>query len=145
MLYFRRKILKNFEGIFEYLGKRKKSIKLTISVKKDIPKIDKDGNETAETIFYKIKFVDSARSMAISLWNLVETLPEGIQKDCDCFLEYESVKENLIKYKYFSYNKGYTDRFDKKFKNQFKNTFTFSNNGINKFILLLRERVYPYE
>ena len=68
MLYFRRKILKNFEGIFEYLGKRKyKSIKLTISVKKDIPKIDKDGNETAETIFYKIKFVDSARSMAISL------------------------------------------------------------------------------
>ena len=51
----------------------------------------------------------------------------------------------MIKYKYFSYNKGYTDRFDKKFKNQFKNTFTFSNNGINKLILLLREGVYPYE
>ena len=52
--------------------------------------------------------------MAISLGNLVDTLPEGIHKiklkDCDCFLEYESVKENLIKYKYFSYNKGYTDR-----------------------------------
>ena len=117
MLYFRRKILKNFEefeGIFEYLGKRKKSIKLTVSIKKDITKIDKDGNETAETISYKIKFVDSARSMAIPLWNLVDTLPEGIHKiklkDCDCFLEYESVKENLIKHKYFSYNKGYTDR-----------------------------------
>ena len=39
--------------------------------------------------------------MATSLSNLVEDLTEGIHKikckDCDCFLEYESGKENLIK------------------------------------------------
>ena len=30
-------------------------------------------------------------------------------------------------------------------KKKFKNTFAFSNNGINKFILLLRKGVYSYE
>ena len=28
---------------------------------------------------------------------------------------------------------------------KFKNTFTFSNNDINKFILLLKNGIYPYE
>ena len=39
--------------------------------------------------------------MATSLSNLVDNPTEGIHeikcKDCDCFLEYESVKENSIK------------------------------------------------
>ena len=42
--------------------------------------------------------------MARSLSNLVDNLAEGIhkikRKDCHYFLEYESVKNNLIKYKY---------------------------------------------
>ena len=42
--------------------------------------------------------------MATSLSNLVDTLTEGIHKikckTCDCFLEYKSVKENSMKYKY---------------------------------------------
>ena len=48
VLYFRREILKKFEkyeGLFEYRGKTKKSIKLSVSIKKEIPKIDKDGYE----------------------------------------------------------------------------------------------------
>ena len=35
--------------------------------------------------------------------------------------------------------------FNEKLKNKFKNTFKFSNNDINKLILLLRKGVYPYE
>ena len=46
--------------------------------------------------------------MANSSSNLVDNLAEGIHKikyqDCDCFLEYESVKDNLIKYKCLSCN-----------------------------------------
>ena len=46
--------------------------------------------------------MDSARLMARSLSNLADNLAEGIHrikfKDCDCFLEYESIKDNLIKY-----------------------------------------------
>ena len=33
----------------------------------------------------------------------------------------------------------------KNFKNRFANRFEFSSHNINKFILLLRNGVYPYE
>ena len=44
-----------------------------------------------------------------------------------------------------SCNKGYSSKLDEKLKMRLKNTFKFSNNDINKFILLLRKGVYPYE
>ena len=65
-------------------------------------------------------------------------------KDCDCFLEYESVTNNLIKYKFLPCVKDYSSKFDEELKKRFSNTFKFSNNDINKFILLLRKGVYPY-
>ena len=87
--------------------------------------------------------------MAALLSNLVDNLTKGIHrikcKDCDCFLEYESVKGNLIKYKCLSCNKDYSNKFDEELKKRFKSTFKFSNNDINKFILLLRKGVYPCE
>ena len=65
--------------------------------------------------------------MARSSSNLVDNLAKGIHKikckDCDCFLEYESVKDNLIKYKCLSCNKDYSKKLDEKLKNKFKNTF----------------------
>ena len=48
-----------------------------------------------------MKFIDSARFMASSLSSTVDNLAGGFHKikfkDCDCSLEYESVKDNLIK------------------------------------------------
>ena len=61
------------------------------------------------------------------------------------FLEYESVKDNLVKYKCLSCNKDYSKKIDEEWKKRFKNTFKFSNNDITKFILLLRKGVYPYK
>ena len=53
------------------------------------------------TFSQKVNFIDSARLMASSLSNLVDNLAEEIHKtkckDCDCFLEYGSVSDNLIK------------------------------------------------
>ena len=50
--------------------------------------------------------------MASCLSNLVDILAEEIHKikykNCDCFLEYESVKDYLIKYKFLSCNKDYS-------------------------------------
>ena len=47
--------------------------------------------------------------MATSLSNLVDNLPQGLHKikckGCDCFIEYESGKDNLIKYKCLSCNR----------------------------------------
>ena len=63
-------------------------------------KYGKDGNESVETVSYKMKFIDSTRFMAISLLNLVDKLAEGIHKikckDCNCFLEYESAKGDVV-------------------------------------------------
>ena len=51
----------------------------------------------------------------------------------------------MIKHKCLSCNKNYSNKIDKELKKRFNNTFKFSNNDINKFILLLRKGVYPYE
>ena len=65
----------------------------------NIIKIDKDGNESVATISYKWKFIDSARFVTSSFLHLVDNLAEVIPKIkckdyCDCFLEYESAKDN---------------------------------------------------
>ena len=58
--------------------------------------------------------------MASSLSNLEDNLAEGIHiiksKDCDCFLDYESINDNLIKCKSLSCNKGYSNKLDEKLK-----------------------------
>ena len=48
--------------------------------KKEATEIDKDGNKIVVTISYKIKFINSARFMAISLSNIVDNLSEKIHK-----------------------------------------------------------------
>ena len=50
-----------------------------------------------------------------------------------------------MKCKCLSCNKSYSNKIDEELKKRFKNTFKFTNNNINKFILLLRKEVYPYE
>ena len=119
-------------------------------MKKEITKTNKDGNESGnEIISDEIKFIDSARFMASSLSNLVGNLTEEIHttkcKDCDCFFEYERVKDILIKYECLSCNKDYSNKLDEELKKKLQNTFQFSNNDINKFILLLKNGVYPYD
>ena len=52
----------------------------SILEEKEVTNIDKYGNESIVNISYKIKFIDSARFMAISLSNLVDNLAEVIQK-----------------------------------------------------------------
>ena len=66
-------------------------------------------------------------------------------KYCDCFLEYTSIKDDLIAYKCLSCNKSYRQKFVEKLKENFFNTYKFSNYDDNKFILLLQNGIYPYE
>ena len=93
------------------------------------------------SLYLKMKFIDSARFMSISLSNFVDNLAEGIHKikceDCDCFPEYKSVRENLVKYKCLSCNKDYSKKLDEELKERFKNTLKFSDNDIDKNFLLL--------
>ena len=88
----------------------------SVSIKREVLKIEKDGNESVVTISYKIVFVDSRRFMAISLSNLADNLTERIHKikckDCDCCLKSECLKNNSIKYKCLSYNNNYSNKID---------------------------------
>ena len=121
----------------------------SVPIEKEVTNIDKDGNESVATIFYKIKFIDSARVMPRSFANLADSLTEGIYKIickfCEYFLEYESAKDNLIKYKCLSCNTDYSNKIDEELKKRFNNAFKLSNNDINKLTLSLKKGVYSYE
>ena len=55
------------------------------------------------------------------------------------------MEENLIKYKCLSCNKNYSNEINEELNKRFKDTFKFSNNDMERFSLLLRKSVYPYE
>ena len=66
---------------FECLGENTEKYKIfSFPIEKQTREVDKDGNKDIITTSFKIKFIDSARFLARSLSNLVDTLPEGIHK-----------------------------------------------------------------
>ena len=145
-----KELANKFEGKFECLGENTEKYKtFSVPIEKEVIKVDKDGNKSVVTISYKIKFIDSARFKATSLSNFVDNLTEVIYKikckGCDCFIEYESVKDSSIKYICLSCNKDYSNKIDEELKKRVRNTFKFSNNDINKFILSLRKDTYSCE
>ena len=70
---------------------------------------------------------------------------KSVQLNVKIVIVFLNMKVPKIKHKCLSGNKDYSNKLDGKSKKKFKNIFKFSNNDINKFILLLRKFVYPYE
>ena len=66
-------------------------------------------------------------------------------KHCNCFLEYENFKDDLIEYKFLCCKKNYQNKFDEKLKEILFNTYKFSKHHNSKFILLLRKSGNPNE
>ena len=110
-------------------GKYRKVQTFFCSNRKRSDEIDKDGNGKVATISYIIQFIDSARFMTSLLSNAVDNLAEVIPKIkwkyCDCFHEYESVKDNLIKHKCLSCNKDYLNKLDQKLKKDLRTHLSF--------------------
>ena len=139
-----KELAKEFEGELECLGENaEKYITFLVPIKKEIRKKDK-----IIKISYKIKFVDSFRFMSTSLSNLVDNLSEGLHSDkctdCKLHFDYMSIKDNQLIFRCFSV-KNYEKDFNKELIKRFENTYKFCNKDLNKFILLLRKGVYPYE
>ena len=56
-----------------------------------------------------------------------------------------SFKDDQLIFRCFKCTKIYEKDFNKELINRFANTYEFGNGDINKFALLLRKGVYPYE
>ena len=138
-----KELVKEFEGNFECLDENtEKYITFSVALKNKIE------NKNIE-ITYKIKFIDSYRFMSSSLSKLVDNLSEGIHNNkcvnCNSCLDYIKMKNEKLLLKCFNCNTYYKKKFHKDLNKKFKNTYSFCNNNLNKFILLLRKGVYPYE
>ena len=126
-----------------------KYITFSVPLKKKITKIDKDGNDKIVNISYKIKFIDSFRFMSSSLSSLVSNLSDGLYSnkctDCTSCLDYMSVKYDKLIFRFFKCKENHNKDFNKDLIKRFENTYELCDRDINKFILLLRKRVYLYE
>ena len=137
-------LAEEFDGDFECLGEKKEKY-ITFSVP-----IKEESNED-RTIIYKIKFIDSFRFISTALSNLVDNLSEGIHDNgkctkCNSSLEYISISEKgRLLFECFDCKSRCTRKFDKKLTKKFKNTYNFCNGDIDKFMLILRKGIYPYE
>ena len=138
-----KELVKEFEGNFECLGENtEKYITFSVPIKKKIERKDLE-------ITYKIKFIDSYRFMSSSLSKLVDKLSEGIHNnkclDCNSCLDYIKIKNEKLLLKCFNCNNYYKNKFNQDLIKKLKNTYIFYDNDLNKFVLLLRKGVYPYE
>ena len=145
-----KKLAEEFEGEFECLGEiTEKHITFSVPIKKEITKKDKNGNEKITKNSYKIKFIDSYRFMSTSLSNLVSNLSKGLHNDrcidCKYCLDYMTTKDEQLIFRYFRCKRNYEKNFNEDLIQRFANTYEFCNGDLNKFILLLRKGVYPYE
>ena len=106
-------LAKKFKKQFECLGWNTENYNpFSTPIKREITKVDKEGNENIIIISSKINFIDSERFVASSLSNLFFAKLN---------LMTVNVNENLITNKWLSCNKNYSNKIDQEIKNWFKN------------------------
>ena len=139
-----------FDGKLECLGENaEKYISFSVKINKKIAKRDKDGNEKIVNTPYRLKCIDSYRFMSASLSNHVHNLSNGLHNnkcvDCKSGLDYMNAEDSILIFRCFKCKKNYKIDFVKELINKFSSIYDFCKGYINKFVLLLRIGVYPYE
>ena len=87
--------------------------------------------------------------MSSSLSKLADNLYEGIHNnkcaDCKSNLDYIKTKNEKLILECYNCKQRYRKKFNKELIKRSASTYDFCNNDLNKFVLLLRKGVYPYE
>ena len=92
--------------------------------------------------------------MTTSLSSLLKNLSEGFNNDkcidCKSYLVYMPIKDDQqsctqLIFRFFKCKMNHKKDFNKALITRFASTYKFCDEDINKFILLLRNGVYPYE
>ena len=118
-------LAEEFKGVINFTGENKeKYITFSVPIKKEC--------DNGKKVPYKFTFIDSFRFMLTSLSELVDNM-SGIFNSIECksCIENNRCKqckkliEGLIK--------------------KFPSVYQFCNGNLNKFVLLLRKGVYPYQ
>ena len=141
--YIKKELACEFHGNFECLGENtEKYITFSVPIKKRIENKNID-------ISYKIKFIDSFRLMATSLSKLVDNLTENIHNDkcvkCKSNLCFVNAVNEILTFECIDCGKEYKKGLNKKLIERFSNVYEFCSYDMNKFMVLLRKGVYPYE
>ena len=137
-----KELAKEFKGQFELLGEITETF-ITFSVP-----IEKEGDDV-KLIVYKLKFIDSFRFISTSLSSLVDSLSDCVHnincKTCNPFLDYMNFYDDKLVCRCFECKTNYNIDFNDKLIERFSSIYDFCSGDTNKFILLLRKGVYPYE
>ena len=145
-----KKLAEEFKGEFECL---RENIEKYITFSVPLEKENDNDNDNSKKITYKLKFIDSYRFMSTSLSNLVDNVSGVYDKECkECMerkkirlnCEYIGFKNGRLNHKCKECKKSWTKIANESIKN-FPTLYKFCNGDLNKFFLLLRKSIYPYE
>ena len=135
-----KELAEEFKKQFTFLDENTEEyITFTVSIVKEVTRIDKIGEEITKNISYILQFIGSARFMVSASSNLLYNLSEGLHKIkcilrnynkkfetrgikckyCDCFLKHTNFKDYLIEYKCLCCNKNHQQKFGRKLEERF--------------------------
>ena len=118
-----------FKGELNCIGDNiEKNITFSVPMKKEV--INNNGDK--KIITYKLKFIDSFRFMSTSLSELVDNMSGNFNS-----IKCKSCTENNRREACKKIIKGLIKKFP--------GIYQLCNDNLNKFVLLLRKGVYPYE
>ena len=140
-------LTEEFKGELNCIGENmEKYITFSVPIKKEC-----DGGKT---ITRKLRFIDSFRFMSTSLSELVDNM-SGIFNSIECKSCIEKIKINSeccfvgLKNNRLTYRcKECKEEWKRPIEGlieKFPSIYQFCNDNLNKFVLLLRKGVYPYE